>query len=55
MPLTTDQFNDSWPAVAHESWLCREAFHRFQLEGKQQIIARRQEMIGCTGTLSRPS
>ena len=39
MPLTTDQFNDSWPAVAHESWLCRDAFHRFQLEGKSQIIA----------------
>ncbi|HTZ21348.1 MAG TPA: hypothetical protein VMC06_10740 [Opitutaceae bacterium] len=39
MPLTVDQFNDSWPAAAHESWLCRDAFHRFQIEGKRQIIA----------------
>jgi hypothetical protein len=39
MPLTTDQFNDSWPAAAHESWLCRDAFHRFQMEGQRQIIA----------------
>ena len=39
MPLTIDQFNDSWPAAAHESWLCRDAFHRFQMEGKRQIIA----------------
>jgi hypothetical protein len=38
-PLTTDQFNDCWPAVAHESWLCRDAFHRFQMEGQRQIIA----------------
>jgi hypothetical protein len=38
--LTTDQFNDSWPAVAHESWLCRDAFFRFQKEGERQILAK---------------
>ena len=38
--LTTDQFNDSWPAVAHESWLCQDAFFRFQKEGERQILAK---------------
>ncbi len=39
MLLTTDQFNDCWPALAHESWLCRDAFHRFKIEGQRQIAA----------------
>ena len=39
MSLTTDQFNDTWPAAAHESWLCRDAYHRFQMEGQKRIIA----------------
>lgn len=38
-PLTTDEFNDCWPALAHESWLCRDAFYRFRSEGQRQIAA----------------
>jgi hypothetical protein len=38
--LTTDQFNDSWAAAAHESWLCRDAFFRFQKEGERQVLAK---------------
>jgi hypothetical protein len=37
--LTTDEFNDYWPALTHESWLCRDAFRRFQTEGQRQIAA----------------
>jgi len=37
--MNSTQFNDMWPAAAHESWLCREAYHRFQVEGQRQINA----------------